>query len=207
MSSDPIAPASEFTRHRPTLVTWEVYDPSIRSHLNSAALLTKEGWWLVDPVPILATALKQLLDEKSLLGILLTNENHERASTSLAKDICCFIYAHEATSGQMELTPDFFFQDGQQLTGGLKAIHIPGASLGETCFYDPQNRIMLLGDALINLKETGFTFLPDKYCRHPIQSKRFLRRLLDLEFDTITFAHGTPLIENAKNQLEKLLAS
>jgi len=187
------------------LVSWSVYDPEICTHITSNAILTPHGWWLVDPSPIQEQALKSFLRNKPLLGILLTNENHERVAYELAAQVHLSIHAHEAASGQMWKSPECFFRDGDELKGGLKVLHLPGASDGESSFHDAKNRVLLMGDALINLKETGFAFLPDKYCKDPLLAKKSLQRLLDLEFDTMTFAHGEPLASNPKQQLQELL--
>ncbi len=189
----------------PILVSWSVYDPEIHTHITSNAILTSHGWWLVDPSPIQEQALKGFLRNKPLLGILITNENHERAAYELAAQMHLSIHAHEAARGQMRKSPKCLFRDGDELKGGLKVLHLPGASEGESSFHDPGNRVLLMGDALINLKETGFAFLPDKYCKDPLLAKRSLRRLLDLEFDTMTFAHGEPLDSNPRQQLQELL--
>lgn len=205
MSSQLLSPTTRYTSLSPFLVSWTVRDPIIRTDLTSTALLTLEGWWLIDPVPITDHVLDRLLGNQPLLGILLTNENHERASNQIAQKRTVPIHAHEVTLGRLEVNPTHFFRDGDILKGNLHILHIPGPSLGESCFYDPQNQVLVIGDALINLKETNFTFLPDKYCHDPVQAKNGLKRLLNLEFNTIVFAHGPPLTMNAKNQFKALL--
>jgi len=187
------------------LASWSVYEASIRTDLTSNALLTSEGWWIVDPSAATEELLSQFSSGKPVLGILLTNENHERAAFSLGQRLGYAVHAHEATLGLMEQNSDFFFRDGDLLKGGVRVLHLPGASAGETAFYDPFHRIIIVGDALIHLKETGFTVLPDKYCRDPVGAKRSLVRLLDLEFELMAFAHGEPLTRDPKQKLQVLL--
>jgi hypothetical protein len=62
-----------------------------------------------------------------------------------------------------------------------------------------------MGDALINLPQTGFVFLPDKYCHDPVTAKTSLEILLSLEIEIMTFAHGPAITLNAKEKLGELL--
>ncbi len=207
MSLKSMASSGSLIRISPTLLSWTIYSPEVHTDLTSSLFLTSEGWWVIDPAEISKEVFESSLEKKPILGILLTNENHSRTAFALAKNLACFVYAHEATLGRMDHDPDCFFKDNEILKGDLKVIHIPGATAGESCFYDKNQRLVAVGDALINLKKTGFAFLPDQYCQDTVQSKKALRRLLDLEFDCMTFAHGEPLTLNARSRLQKLLAT
>ena len=205
MTETAVAPASSLTFVSSTLAWWTVHDASIRCDLTSTALRTTEGWWLVDPAPMTDKAVRSLAKQAPILGILLTNENHVRAAKDLAELGYGPVHAHEATLGHMDIHPDVCFCDDEILKGKVKALHIPGATEGESCFYDARTSVVVMGDALIHLKETGFALLPDKYAKDPTQSKQSLQRLLDLEFETMMFAHGPPLTINPRQQLQKLL--
>jgi len=49
--------------------------------------------------------------------------------------------------------------------------------------------------------------LPRKYCINQKQMIRSLRKLLDLDFARIFFAHGNPIMIRARERLESLLNS
>lgn len=66
---------------------------------------------------------------------------------------------------------------------------------------------MIIGDALINFEPYGFTFLPDKYCSDARELRASLRKLQSLSFERMLFAHGTPILANARERLTQLLAS
>jgi glyoxylase-like metal-dependent hydrolase (beta-lactamase superfamily II) len=87
---------------------------------------------------------------------------------------------------------------------GLQALPIPGAVAGETAYLTPEG-YLFLGDAVINLESHGLALLPDKYCRDPRQNRLSLKTLLDYEFSIVTFAHGLPLRQQAKERLRALL--
>ena len=83
---------------------------------------------------------------------------------------------------------------------------IDGAATGETAFhFADDGGTMVIGDALINLEPYGFTLLPAKYCSDQRAMRRSLRRLLEWPFERLLFAHGTPILTAAREQLETLL--
>ena len=68
--------------------------------------------------------------------------------------------------------------------------------------------MLALGDAVINLdSEKGLELLPDKYCDDPRENRRSLEKLLALDFHILTFAHGLPVTQRAKEKLRALLQS
>ena len=64
---------------------------------------------------------------------------------------------------------------------------------------------LIFGDALINMGSNGFSFLPNKYCFNPKLMRRSLRKVLDYPCERILFAHGTPILSQAKSRLTNLL--
>ena len=85
---------------------------------------------------------------------------------------------------------------------------IDGGPLGEMALhYVEDGGTMIIGDALINFDPYGFEFLPAKYCRNAKLMRRSLRKLLDFSFDRMLFAHGTPILSDARTRLEQLLTS
>jgi hypothetical protein len=63
-----------------------------------------------------------------------------------------------------------------------------------------------MGDALVNLDPVGLSVLPAKYCTDPVGLTGALQALVGLRFDTVTFAHGLPLVTNAAAKVSALLA-
>jgi glyoxylase-like metal-dependent hydrolase (beta-lactamase superfamily II) len=92
--------------------------------------------------------------------------------------------------------------------GRLRFIRIEGAAEGEFALYHPDDAgTLIVGDALINFDPHGFTLLPRKYCTDQKQMIQSLRKLLDLDFARIFFAHGNPIMIRARERLESLLNS
>jgi glyoxylase-like metal-dependent hydrolase (beta-lactamase superfamily II) len=197
--------ADEFHALSDTLYHWSVYDPSLKCEIGCAALKLPSGWVVVDPVPLAETAWKNLLALAPLRAILLTNGNHVRDAVTLrAQHKAPVVTAADTRRDIAELRPDVTLLPGELLYG-ITAIAIPGATPGETAFYS-NTGVILLGDAIINTgPEAGLEFLPDKYCANAEQNRASLRKLLDFDFHTLTFAHGAPVTTRAKEKLGALL--
>jgi glyoxylase-like metal-dependent hydrolase (beta-lactamase superfamily II) len=204
MSQEVLVPAQSFKAISENLVVWSVYDPTIRTDLTSCALRTAAGWWLIDPAPIEHSVLRKLPLPQKILGVLLTNENHERASYDIARDFDCSIFIHQSAVGLLEKNVHIFLQDHQILEGEIEVLFLGGTSYAETCFYSSSQRLMIVGDALLNLAKHGFQLLPEKYCKDPIQAKKTLIRLLDKDFDQMSFAHGE-ILNEAHEKLKNIL--
>jgi glyoxylase-like metal-dependent hydrolase (beta-lactamase superfamily II) len=203
--------ADEFQALSDTLYHWSVYDPSVKCEIGCAALKLASGWVVVDPVPLAESAWNELLAMAPLRAILLTNGNHVRDTLALrAQHKVPVVTAADTRRDITELRPDVTLLPGELLYG-IMAIAIPGATPGETAFYS-KTGVMILGDAVINTSPeagagpaAGLEFLPDKYCADAEQNRISLRKLLDFDFHTVTFAHGAPVTTHAKEKLSALL--
>lgn len=197
--------ADEFQALSDTLYHWSVYEPSVKCEIGCVALKLASGWVVVDPVPLAETAWQEMLALAPLRAILLTNGNHVRDTLALRdQHHVPVVTAADTRRDITELRPDVTLLPGELLYG-IASIAIPGATPGETAFYS-KTGVMILGDAVINTStEKGLEFLPDKYCADAEQNRASLRKLLDYDFHTLTFAHGAPVTTHAKEKLSALL--
>lgn len=99
--------------------------------------------------------------------------------------------------------------DGDILTevlGGLQVIATPGHAPGHIAFWQPEKRLIFLGDVLMRF---------GNWIRLPISSLtcdmeediRSLKKVADLNPAIVCFGHGVPLTENAAQVLHRLAAS
>jgi len=179
--------AVELEQVAPGLFLWRAYDPSIKTELFSTGLSTSSGFFMIDPIPLASAEAKTLGD---VAGIIVTNDNHDRAARDFAERFGVPIY-----SAASPLLP-----------ADLAAIPIEGAAPGEIAIHSEVTGVMVVGDALINFDPYGFTFLPAKYCTNPKLMRRSLVKLLAYSFERMLFAHGTPIQSGARKRLEALLA-
>ena len=185
-----MAVASEIEFIAPGLWFWRVYDPAVKAKLYSTALTIAESTYLIDPVPLTPDALAELSSQNAIAGVVVTNENHQRAAAEFADKFKAPIYSHGS--------PPF--------PSGLTAVQIEGAVPGEIAVQsEAAGGIVIMGDALINFEPYGFTFLPAKYCSNVKAMRRSLPKLLDYSFERMLFAHGTPILTGARRRLEQLL--
>jgi glyoxylase-like metal-dependent hydrolase (beta-lactamase superfamily II) len=194
--------ASELIDVSPNYVIWQGYDPRVKVELFSSAIRIGAEAVVVDPISLTARARAQLCHCGRIAAVFLTNANHARA----AKDF---------SSGPELLAPAQLKEEFPNLQAlsdgsfwhGLNIIAIEGAAPGEFALYDVRGRgTLIIGDALINFEPHGFGFLPAKYCINCKWMIRSLRRLLDLPFASMFFAHGYPIVSGARDRLATLLA-
>jgi glyoxylase-like metal-dependent hydrolase (beta-lactamase superfamily II) len=201
-----MAIASDLVQVAPSVFIWQAYDPAVKADLFSSAVVTVDGIFLVDPIPIEKAPFSQLREEGPIAGIVVTNSNHHRAFAQFAEQFAVPIFAHCETFA--DTTPRQFRRvaDGGTICDELHVIGGEGAATGEIilhCTLD--DGTLIVGDALINFEPYGFTFLPSKYCSDAKLMRRSLRQLLRFDFERILFAHGAPILSRAKRKLEQLL--
>jgi glyoxylase-like metal-dependent hydrolase (beta-lactamase superfamily II) len=196
---------TEFARISSSCALWHTFDPKIKAELFSTALAAGNGLTLFDPIALPPACRPDLESLGRVDKIVITNANHARAAATFAFSYSAPIFAPLELRG--ELPHSYQLRDGLPL-GPLQVIRIEGGADGEFTLYHPEDGgTLIMGDALINFDPYGFTLLPRKYCANQKQMVRSLRKLLDLDFSRIFFAHGNPLMLHARQQLESLLES
>ena len=200
--------AHEIDEVLPGILIWQVYDPAVKADLCSTALETPSGTYLVDPIGLEKEAARALESGRKVSGIVVTNENHERATRRFAEKFTVPVYLHAELDRTLNLPGTVELADNGAVASGLTALAIDGAPAGEIALhYEADGGTMVIGDALINFEPHGFTLLPAKYCHDFKLMRRSLPRLLDRPFERMLFAHGTPILSGAHARLEQLLAA
>lgn len=192
----------------PGIFVWQTYDGTVKADLFSTALETASGTYLVDPISLDGESLLGFGIQHKVCGIWVTNVNHARAAADFAGTFAVPVYVHHDLRGHGDFPNTTAVSVGEELAQGLTGIAIDGGPLGEMALhYNASGGTMVLGDALINFEPHGFGFLPAKYCRNGRLMRRSLRQLLDYAFDRMFFAHGTPILSDARARVEQLLAT
>jgi glyoxylase-like metal-dependent hydrolase (beta-lactamase superfamily II) len=198
-----MARAEEFQTLREDLYFWQAYDASVKVDLSCCARRTRKGLVFIDPIPLREEALNELAAGCPPIAIVLTNGNHERAARGFRERFQIPISAHrEAMPGPGHCI-DQPLRDGEALLDELTVVELPGASPGEIALHGADT--LHVGDALIHLPPHGLSVLPDKYCSDPGELLRSLGKLLRFPFDTLTFAHGLPVMTQARQRLSHLI--
>jgi glyoxylase-like metal-dependent hydrolase (beta-lactamase superfamily II) len=198
--------ARDLNRLLPRLLVWQEYDSTIKAELFSSAIMTADGLYIIDPIPLATECLAQLTDLAPVSGVIVTNSNHRRAASDYANTFVAPIFAHAESFASREFPGMIEIDDGQRIGSELEVVTIDGAPPGEIALYHSANGgTLIVGDALINFEPYGFTFLPPKYCRDAKEMRRSLRKLLASRAERLLFAHGTPILSGAETRLQQLL--
>ncbi len=183
---------------------WHAYDESVRTELFSTAIMADDGLVVMDPIDLAPGAMARLGALGPVAAIVLTNGNHSRAATRFRSRFGAPVLAHPDALGELTSTVDGSLHVGRRVGGSLELIELPGAGLGEVALLH-ENRSLHLGDALVNLDSTGLAVLPDKYCSNHAQLAQSLRQLRSRRVESVTFAHGQPLVVDADTRLQDFL--
>ena len=196
---------TEFARISPGYALWHTYDRKLKAELFSTALVAGNELTVIDPIALLPAHRIELESLGRVARIVITNANHARDATTFAHCYSAPIFAPPELSAEL---PHSHSLQVAHAIGRLRVIRIEGAAEGEFALYHPDDAgTLIVGDALINFDPHGFTLLPRKYCTNQKQMIQSLRKLLDLDFVRIFFAHGNPIMIRAREQLESLLDS
>lgn len=185
---------------------WASFHPQWKVDFNSYALKTTEGVVFIDPLKAEPDVLQQIEALGEPIAIFLTNAHHDRDSDWFRKKYGIQVYAHEKAKADCDTKIDVLLMDGERLPGGVKAVHLPGSSASETAYYvKTGGGIILVGDTLLNQGDKGLALLPEPYIEDKKQALKSLQGLLALDFKIITFAHGSPIVGDAKSEITKFL--
>ena len=193
----------EFCHVSAAFAIWYTYDPTVKADLFSTAAAARNELTVVDPIALPAPYRTELDALGRVAIIIVTNANHLRDTLNFSHSASIFA----PSELNAELTHNHALSDGLPV-GPFRAIKIDGAADGEFALYHPDDGgTLIVGDALINFEPHGFDLLPQKYCTDQKRMTRSLRRLLDLDFNRIFFAHGNPIVTRARERLASLLPS
>jgi glyoxylase-like metal-dependent hydrolase (beta-lactamase superfamily II) len=196
---------TEFACISASYAFWHTYDRKLKAELFSTALLAGNELTVIDPIALPPAHHKELESLGPVVRIVITNANHARDAVAFAQSYSAPVFAPPELRVEVPLSHSL--QDDLAI-GALRVIRIEGAADGEFALYHPDDAgTLIVGDALINFDPHGFSLLPRKYCTNRKQMIRSLRKLLDLDFARIFFAHGNPIMVRARERLESLLNS
>lgn len=199
-------PATTLNRITSSLFGWASFQTQWKIDFNSYALKTAAGVVFVDPTMPAPDVLKQLAALGEPLAIVLTNAHHDRDANAFRKQCDVQIYAHEKAPSDCDTKVDVLTVNGETLPGGLKAVFLPGVTTSEMAlFTKTAGGVLLIGDALLNTPGKGLQLLPDQFIEDKKQARASLQKLLEFNFKIATFAHGDPIVKDAKKAISGFL--
>ena len=198
----------------PGIFSWSEYNEEKKLDFNGLLIIGKGESVIIDP-PALAkddeAELKNIIDSHSscpLKAVLLTNVHHERASSLLKDKFSVPVWVNNLDKEALETSNDKTFIGGDTLFCGIQAIQLEHQkSPGETAFYIADQKIMILGDALIGKFPGQLNMLPPEKYQDLEKAKAGLNQLLDYDFETLLVGDGSSILKGAKEAVKNFLAN
>jgi glyoxylase-like metal-dependent hydrolase (beta-lactamase superfamily II) len=96
---------------------------------------------------------------------------------------------------------DIILEDGDEI-GDYRVIHTPGHTSGGICLYNPNNKVLFVGD---NLMYTNNKIEGPRVLHEPEMYKKSIEKLKNLDINLILTGHGQAITSEANNKLETFL--
>jgi hypothetical protein len=191
----------------PGIHHWTARHPKIKIEVSS--YYVEPAATLLDPLEP-AEGIEWFESRTKPERIVLTNRHHYRHSDRFAEAFACSVLCNE--NGLHE------FDDGREVEGFAfgdeLADRITAVEVGVLCPEETALHVQIgdgfvaLADALTNYEELGF--VSDRLLGDDQEAIRSgllesFRRLLDLEFDGLLLAHGSPIVPGGKQALRAVV--
>jgi hypothetical protein len=145
--------------------------------------------------------------------ILLTNRHHYRRSDDFRERFGCPVFCNREGLHEFEGGPQVEgFSIGDEVAPGVVAREVGAICPDDTALHvTVGDGVLAFADGVIRAGNGSLGFVPDFLLGDdPGDVKRGLaesvERLLELDFDTLLFAHGEPLAGGGKAALRRVLA-
>jgi glyoxylase-like metal-dependent hydrolase (beta-lactamase superfamily II) len=199
--SEPKTVARSVTEIVPGLFHYKIDDERIKTQSDAYALVANGKVVLIDPLPLEPLQIARL---GKVEAIVIGTPSHQRSAWRCRRELMAKVYAPEGWSN-LEEKPDATYKEGASLPFGLRSLHAPGIADAHYAFHVGGKPGVLLCTDLWHVAAKGVEFLPDKYMSDPARARESARRLLELNFDTLCFGHGDPIMKDARKVLADLV--
>ncbi len=88
--------------------------------------------------------------------------------------------------------------------GGLRVVAVPGHSPGQIAFYQPERKILIMGDTMMHM--FGLRLPMAMATPDMDEARRSIKKVAALDVDIACFGHGQPMIGNVSAQLRAFAA-
>jgi glyoxylase-like metal-dependent hydrolase (beta-lactamase superfamily II) len=195
----------------PGVFHWKAKHPNTGSQASSYFIA--ESGTVLDPMVPPTAGLGWFDGERTVQQLALTNRHHDRQ----AGDYCdAFGVApvlvpesglHEFSSKPLEVRG---YAPGEEIIPGIVAHEVGAICPDDMALEIRSAGALAMADGLVHW-DGRVRFVSDSLMDHPPQTKRALvqslQRLLDVDFDTLLFAHGDPIVGDGKQRLREFLAT
>jgi glyoxylase-like metal-dependent hydrolase (beta-lactamase superfamily II) len=179
----------------------------IRAYLVEDDVPTLFDCGLPDSTDALFDGLADVGVEPERLVITHGDPDHIGGFDAVVESYDVETYVPEQTDADTEHEPDHRFGDGDHI-GSFEAVHLPGHEPDNYALIDEGRGVAVLGDALSGADQRGlpegyFHLPPAVYSGDLNQAEASLEKLQDYAFDVGLVFHGTSVLENARDVLDR----
>lgn len=188
--------------------TWTWFSAPHGYNFNGLLIDHAQGNICIDPVEANAADLDEIIRARPA-RVLLTNRNHVRAANRVRELTGARVAIHPADAAyarSQSATIDAELAVGERV-GPLSVVAVPGKSPGEIALYWPERRMLIVGDALIGNPPGRCSLLREQVMDDPALLRQSVRRLLELDFDTLLVGDGVSIMGGARERLRELVAT
>lgn len=188
--------------------SWSIFSEEKGYNFNSLLISDGNKRVLIDPVKPNDEDFNFIKSKAPFEAIYLTNKDHLRDTHSLRRKLYIPTWSHKEDKQSLKNEVDYTFKDRDKLACGIEVVHLKDQkSPGESAFYIPDRKILILGDALIGHPAGSLKLLPTAKYKDINKAKEGLLKLQDLEFDVLLLGDGEPILERAKEKVVQFLQS
>lgn len=178
---------------------------------NGPTTLVDTGW--PDTTDELLSALADGVDE--LDRVFVTHDGHDHWG---GLDAVCdrydpqvFVPAETDLPATLNTDPDVRFADGDTFAGGVEVVRTPGHTTAASSLYLRDQRALIAADSLDGSDRRGLPpgYLlppPARYNDDHEAAETNLERLLEYDIDSVFVFHGSHVVGDAGEKLERLVA-
>jgi len=189
---------------------WTARHPRIGAQVSS--YFVAESGTVLDPMLPPDEGLDWFSGERSVHGVALTNRHHDRdadqycARFGIGPVLVPESGLHEFDDKHLEVRG---YAPGEEIIPGILAHEVGAISPDDMALEIRSAGALAMADGLVHIGRVRF--VGDDLLDDPARTKRALvqslEKLLDVDFDTLLFAHGDPIVGGGKQALREFLAS
>jgi glyoxylase-like metal-dependent hydrolase (beta-lactamase superfamily II) len=188
---------------------WSDWQEARQLYFNGYLVRTPHGTVLIDPPCWDEYLLVAFEVFGAVTAIILTNADHERASSAIAEALNVPVWVHEADASHLNRPPEKTFKTGDTLLNYWQVISVPHQkTAGETALWCEAEAKLFVGDAFIASQQDQLTLLaPEKYADVAMAKASLLAVFSPLQpkVSAIFLGDGEPVLSNAPQVLAQFL--
>jgi glyoxylase-like metal-dependent hydrolase (beta-lactamase superfamily II) len=195
----------------PCIFHWTAAHPKHGFEVSS--YFVAESGTVLDPMVPPDEGLEWFRGEREIQTLALTNRHHDRqasaycATFDLAPVLVPETGLHEFADKALDVRG---YAAGEEIIPGILAHEVGAICPDDMALEIRSAGALAMADGLVHFDD-GVHFVRDSYMDDAAETKRrlaaSLERLLDVDFDTLLFAHGQPIVGDGKRALREFLAT